>query len=363
MKIGIDARLLSETGVGRYVRNLIRELSVIDKENEYIVFLRRNAFDVFQAPNGRWSKRLVDVPWHSITEQIVLPWLFFREHLDLLHVPYFNAPILYPGKYIITIHDLTILHFDTGKASTLPYWLYKIRRIGYRLVLSLGIKRASHILCVSHTVKNDVIAQFHKSSKEVSVTYEGVDPVFTQKKSLRKNTVSEKYLLYVGNVYPHKNIDTLLNAYEIYAKKSAHPQKLVFVGPNDYFYEKLKQQVASKFYAHRVLFFHGLSDEVIKVLYADASALLFPSLMEGFGLPAIEALTMRCPVICSDIPIFHEILGVHATYVNAKLPDDMARAIIYISSKAKSHQDIADLSLKFSLRKMAEETLAVYETT
>ena len=118
MKIGIDARLVNETGVGRYVRNLIAELGKIDDKNSYVVFLRKSAFDSFALPNARWTKRLADIPWHSVTEQLFMPAIFNSEHLDLLHVPYFNVPLFYFGKFIVTIHDLTILHFDTGKATT-----------------------------------------------------------------------------------------------------------------------------------------------------------------------------------------------------------------------------------------------------
>jgi tRNA U55 pseudouridine synthase TruB len=135
MRRGIDARLLHETGVGRYIRNLIRELATGDQLNEYVIFLRETDFSQFNVPNSRWHKRKAEAPWHSFAEQFIMPWVLLREHLDVLHVPYFNAPIFYPGKYIVTIHDLTILHFDTGKASTLPYWVYKIRRFGYRIVL------------------------------------------------------------------------------------------------------------------------------------------------------------------------------------------------------------------------------------
>jgi glycosyltransferase involved in cell wall biosynthesis len=362
MKIGIDARLIGETGVGRYIRNLIRELAVIDTQNEYVLFLRKNAFNAFQVPNARWTKRLIDVQWHSITEQIVLPWIFLREHLDILHVPYFNVPILFPGKYIVTIHDLTILHFDTGKASTLPYWLYKIRRIGYRIVLSLAIKRAYHIICVSNIVKKEILTRFHKTSDEVTVTYEGVDPALLMKTKNRKNPVTGKYFLFVGNAYPHKNIDMLLIAYGTYISRVPNPQQLVFVGPDDYFYTKLKQKIAHLTFAKCVVFLHGLSDDTIRALYIGATALLFPSLMEGFGLPAVEALSVGCPVIVSDIPVFHEILDTHATYVSTIRPIELATAMIQISHGIKSREIPEDFLSRFSLHVMAEKTRALYET-
>ncbi len=173
MKIGIDARLVNETGVGRYVRNLIAELGKIDDKNSYVVFLRKSAFDSFALPNARWTKRLADIPWHSVTEQLFMPAIFNSEHLDLLHVPYFNVPLFYFGKCIVTIHDLTILHFDTGKATTLSYVFYKIRRLGYYISLLKAIFWSEKIIAVSESTKKEILDHFDVLSEQIEVIYEG----------------------------------------------------------------------------------------------------------------------------------------------------------------------------------------------
>ena len=166
MKIGIDARLINETGVGRYIRNLIGQLKVLDVSNNYVVYLPKILYDDFQLPNMRWEKRLATVRWHTAQEQFVMPLLFLKDNLDLLHVPYFNVPILYPKKYIVTIHDLTILHFMTGKATTLPYPFYALRKFGYRLILELGVRKAIGILVPSHTTKQEIIEQIQVLKKQ-----------------------------------------------------------------------------------------------------------------------------------------------------------------------------------------------------
>ena len=171
MKIGIDARLINETGVGRYIRNLIRELALIDSQNTYVVFVRKNAD--FDPPNSRFAKRVADVPWHSIREQMVMPFVFLKERLDILHVPYFNAPIFYPGKFMVTIHDLTILHFDTGRATTLPLPFYKLKRLGYWLELAIGLRRAKKIIAVSETTKQEILDHFDILPEKIDVIYEG----------------------------------------------------------------------------------------------------------------------------------------------------------------------------------------------
>jgi glycosyltransferase involved in cell wall biosynthesis len=171
MKIGIDARLIKETGVGRYIRNLIRELALLDTTNTYVVFVRRD--DDFVPPNSRWSKRIANVPWHSIMEQLRMPTIFYREKLDLLHVPYFNVPLLYFKKFIVTIHDLTILHFNTGKASTHPFLLYQLRRFGYYIELLKALFWSEKIIAVSQTTKQEILNHFDIVPENIEVIYEG----------------------------------------------------------------------------------------------------------------------------------------------------------------------------------------------
>jgi glycosyltransferase involved in cell wall biosynthesis len=368
MRIGIDARLIHETGVGRYIRNLIRELAILDDKNEYVIFLRKKEYQAFRIPNSRWTKCIADVTWHSIREQLVMPWVFFVSRLDIVHIPYFNVPIFYFGKCIVTIHDLTILHFDTGKASTLPYWMYKIRRTGYRTVLSLGVKKATRIIAVSNTVKNDIVRNLGVHPDKISVTYEGVDPIFyqTKRNGPPASRIQGKYFLYVGNVYPHKNIEFLLEAYRQYRKLAKEPASLVFVGPHDYFYKKLEAMIPSLGLEGCITFHHTLTDAQLYTAYEHAIALLFPSVMEGFGLPAVEALALGCRVICSDIPVFREILGNLPTYIHPDSIKDFSSAMVRISGEphdAKEYRKTTIPSLKkYSWVLMTQKTRSLYET-
>jgi glycosyltransferase involved in cell wall biosynthesis len=365
MKIGIDARLIGETGVGRYIRNLISELARLDTQNEYVVFLRKRSFAAFELPGANWQKKEADIPWHGAREQLVMPWIFLREHLDLVHIPYFNAPIFYPKKYIITIHDLIILHFDTGKASMLPYWLYKVRRLGYRIILGIGIRRAAHVIAVSETVKKDVTKTFGVKSPQITVTYEGVDSHLKgQLKNNKTSPISGKFFLYVGNVYPHKNIEMLLEAYMLYRGMVKHPARLVFVGPSDYFYKRLETLLPSLGLPDEIQVLHGVDDHQLSILLHQAIALMFPSKMEGFGLPALEALSLGCPVICSDIPVFREILKGHAFFADADSPSDFAQKMKSVSQKTHNRvlyrtKLVPFLSL-YTWRQMAEKTQRLY---
>lgn len=151
--------------------------------------------------------------------------------------------------------------------------------------------------------------------------------------------MKDNYFLYVGNAYPHKNLETLIRAAEI------ANVRVVYVGKNDYFYQRLGIMPKS------------VSDRELIKLYKNATALVFPSLMEGFGLPAIEALREGCPVIVSDIPVFHELLGESAIYFNPRDMHELARLLKLPIAKPKK------LEKNYSWQKMARETLAVYETS
>jgi len=336
MKIGIDGRLINETGVGRYIRNLIAELAVIDKENRYAVFVR----DEFIPPNERWEVRRADIPWHSVAEQVELPKVFAGEHLDLLHIPYFTIPIFYPGKFIATIHDLTILHFPTGKATTLPVSLYWVKVLAYRLILEIGLHRAAHIISVSHATREELMDHFALDERKISVIHEGVRGMKSGKRLIK-----EPYFLYVGNAYPHKNLELLIRATD---------KQLVFVGKEDLFYKRLPR-------LPNITFFGQANDEELGSLYAHAQALVFPSLMEGFGLPALEAAVLGTPVICSDIPAFREVLGPQGNYFN---PRDVSalRALLTHPENLKkpSKEEQQELLSRFTWRQMAEKTLQVY---
>lgn len=342
MRIGIDARLIAETGVGRYIRNLIEELEILDSSTEYVVFLRKKNFNTFKLPNTRWKKVEADVRWHTIAEQITMPRLFAQAKLDVVHIPYHNPPIFYSGPMIVTIHDLIILHFNTGNATTLPWPLYQLKRLGYWLELWIGLRRAKKIIAVSETTKQEIIDHFHIQEEKIRVTYEGVDKKFEP--GISKRIIKDPYYLYVGNAYPHKNLKMMISAC---AKK-----KLVLVGADDMFYRRLRSETVGD----NIIFFGSANDMELSHLYSNAEALIFPSLMEGFGLPALEALSFGCPVLVSDIPVFHEILGDNATYFDPLNSDDLRYKLSHVK-KISINKNFLD---KFSWQKMAAKTLEIY---
>ena len=272
MKIGIDARFWNETGVGRYIRNLVGELSEIDKTNSYVLFMKSDDTKLFKPKNNRWSVISTDIHWHSLSEQLHFSQILNQQNLDLMHFPYFSIPIRYSRPYIVTIHDLILHHFATGEATTLPFQIYKLKLAGYKYIMNRAARNAKRIITVSHATSKEIIDHLHVNPSKVSVIYEGVDPAIKNRKPYHKGTSysptgglspSEgriaaktenrkhgKYFLHVGNVYPHKNAKRLIEAF---SQVNSDGYSLLFVGKKDYFMQKLEKFVIKSNLEKKVL--------------------------------------------------------------------------------------------------------------
>lgn len=381
MKIGIDARLWNQTGVGRYIRNLVWQLQKIDTTNQYVLFVTSNDYSDINSQidnHKNWKIVKADIRWHSLAEQIKLPRILEKEKLDLMHFPYFSLPVFYRGKFIVTIHDLIINHFATGKASTLPLPFYYAKRFMYHRVLNFAVSHAQKIIVPLHAVKDDVIKTLHISAQKIVVTEEGSDlsSLRGTKKSYssleQKNRLpryarnDNKYFLYVGNAYPHKNLDTLINAFEAYKKETDDDISLLLVGKDDYFYKRLKEKIVQEKYAD-IEIRHAVTDNELFSLYQHACAFISPSYIEGFGLPPLEAMSASCPILVSDIPAFREVCQDVAFYFD---PTDISalkkqlQFMYNLNQQTKQNHVIAGLARvkDFSWKKMAEKTLEIYKS-
>lgn len=375
MRIGIDARLWNESGVGRYTRNLIRELQLLDKENDYILFvLQKDSKNIKQQVlSANFQTKEANIKWHTINEQIKLPSILYKENLDVMHFPYFSAPVFYRKPFVITIHDLIINHFDTGEASTWPLPLYKIKRIAYQFIINRVAKNAKKIITVSQSTKSEILDHLKIADKsKIIVTYEGIDENIRQTENQAlirlKHSVKPPFLLYVGNAYPHKNLERLITSFiKVLSNNEALKLSLVLVGKEDYFYKRLKKSVEDTRFKNSIVFYGEANDEELSALYRSADALILPSLMEGFGLPVVEAMANKCLVLASDIPSLREICNNAAFYFDPYNVKDISEKILFVISN-KKHDSLEEKiktgferSKKFSWEKMAKETLRVYQ--
>ncbi|MCL4353746.1 glycosyltransferase family 4 protein [Patescibacteria group bacterium] len=371
MRIGIDARLWSQTGVGRYIRNLVVNLQKIDKKNHYVLFVRKEDLEDIrpEVKNRNWKIAEANIRWHSVSEQIYFHKILENEYLDLVHFPYISVPVFYKRPFVVTVHDLIPYHYSTGKASTLPFPLYFLKRLGYKFVLNNAVRNSKKILVPLNAVKNDVAKTLNVSEDKISVTYEGCDDKLTVKlhgqTGPNYKVLDGKYFIYVGNAYPHKNLDRLLEAFSL-VQKEFKDLRLVFVGRKDIFYRALMAKARQYGLEDKIYHYSGVSDNDLTILYKNALALVFPSLMEGFGLPVLEAMAIRCPVVASDIPSLKELAGDSIIYFSPFDTEQIKRALVYVykgNYESKRVDKAYEISKHFSWRKMAEDTLKIYESS
>lgn len=370
MRIGIDIRLWNETGVGRYIRNLVENILAQDMKNEYTLFTKSLDIKHVESviPRGkRFRHRIVpaDISWHSFNEQLSFYLLLNKQSLDLIHFPYISIPILYKKPFVVTIHDLIVHHFSTGKATTLPPLLYKVKRLGYDQVIKHAVFSSRKIIVPLEATKQDLIASIGVDSKKIEVTGEGFDSHLKSNPEadefVKQHLTDNKYFMYVGNAYPHKNIERLVNIFLEFCKKSTC--KLVLVGKEDAFYNKLKDTYKSD----SLLFLHNIPDSHLASLYKHATAYISPSLIEGFGLPILEAMSLSCLVVVSRIPAHQEVCRDAAIFFEPQDSESMAKALhdtlaLENSKKTWYIKQGKIRASAFSWKAMAEKTISIYES-
>lgn len=379
MRIGIDARFYGSLGkgLGRYTERLIESLEELDTTHEFFVFLRHENFDEYQPKSARFQKVLADYHWYGLAEQLCFPWLLMKYRLTLVHFPHFNVPVLYPGRFVVTIHDLILLRYPTVRNTTrlaLGYWL---KFVLYRLVIRLACFRARSVITVSRFTESDLLREFPFLLGKTRVTLEGanrscfVSSVAKETEllgrfglidsdmatsSLSQRDIIQPYFLYVGNAYPHKHLESIG---EMAARFPEY--RFVLVGREDYFYRRLKRS----FEQPNLRFTGFLSDAEISVLYRHGLAYVFPSLYEGFGLPPLEAMSHGLPVVSSDRGSLPEVLGKAALYFDPENPDQFAEEISRVAHDPSLRERLKVSGYRrmrmFSWKRMAEETLAAYE--
>jgi len=397
MKIGIDARFYGpkQKGLGRYLQKLVEYLEKVDLSNQYVIFLRRDNWNEYQPSNPNFKKVLADYRWYGLPEQILMPIKIWQAKVDLMHYPHFNVPVFCCQPFVVTIHDLVLRRFPTRRASTLNPFLYWLKNLAYRLVVYLVIKRAKKIIAVSDYTKKDILKYFFAKSESASggkikpekikVVYEGAparrdiahrdSPLGTvldsrtvpKGLSLSKSGLSlgKPYLLYVGNAYPHKNLERLILSFKKLTEDKQMDYRLVLVGELDYFYQRLKNWSENLgFQGPKIIFTDFVSDSDLNILYQNASLYVFPSLGEGFGLPPLEAMAFGLPVVCSKATCLPEILGRAALYFDPENTEEMADKIKQVLKSQKLQEELIDQGFKriqkYQWSKMAQETLRIY---
>lgn len=357
-KIGIDARLYSQTGVGTYLKNLIYFFEKKNLKNKLIyIYLLPEDYKKLTFKNKNILKRKVYERWHTIGEQIGFAVKLYQDNLDLMHFTYFSYPIFYLRKFIATVHDVTPLLFKTGKASTKNQLIYKIKHLFFRLILWCQVNRAMKIITPSETVKKQLEGIYGKElAQKTSSIYEGVNyQILKSKENKQLIKKFSNFFIYVGNFYPHKNVEKLIEAFS----KLKTNSKLILLGPNDFFSARILHYINIMKCENNVVLVKNPTLSDLVFFYKNAKALIHPSLSEGFGLPLIEAAYFDCPIIASNIEVFKELLGNNYLSFDPNSVDDIVEKVKkFIDKKPKF--DYKNLIKKYSFEKMTDKTFEIY---
>ena len=355
--IAIDAREL-RTSTGRYIERLLHYLQKIDTENDYVVLLKPKDVAGWQPSNPHFSAVACPHKEFTFDEQ-----LGFKKQLDglgadLVHFGMVQQPILYKGKVVTTIHDLTTVRFLNPDKN--PYVL-KSKQLVYEQVIKRAAHKSLAIITPSEFVKKDLVNFTGIKPEKVTVTYESADPI-TEKPETVSGLEGTKFIMYVGRPTPHKNLGRLIEAF-VLLQKDNPDLKLVLAGKKDANYKRIEQSVAERG-TKNVVFTDFVSEGQLRWLYENTQAYVFPSLSEGFGLPGLEAMIHGAPVVSSNATCLPEVYGDAAHYFDPLDVNAMFKAIAEVLTDPVLRKQLTDngklTTDNYSWQRMAEQTLAIY---
>jgi glycosyltransferase involved in cell wall biosynthesis len=362
MHIGIDTRLTyyRTGGISTYMRRLVSALETIDTHNDYTIFQSRKASTTL---TNRFKSARLWTPCHHRLERIALSVELARFGLNVLHSPDFIPPFRGAHKHVITVHDLTFLHY--------PQHLTREARHYYNDQIQIAVKQADHILADSEATKTDLVNMLSVPAEKITVHMLGVDEQFhplepiTLEVVRQKHQLPEHYILFVGTFEPRKNILGLLQAYKLLLEDLPDAPPIVLVGRRGWLFDETMQSIRDLNLGDRILWRENIEDADLPAVYNLASVLVLPSFYEGFGFPALEAMACGTVPIVSNRSSLPEVVGEVGLQIN---PDDNL-ALKEAIQKALSDTEWRQLNQKLGLErakqfrwaKTAQIALSVYQ--
>lgn len=369
MQIGIDARLPTYQmgGISRYVIQLVAALAMQDDVHQYTVFhSRKDSINRFPQRTNI-SRQNLWTPCHHSLERWLLSMELIVHKLDILHSPDFIPPVYGARRHVITVHDLNFLYY--------PQFLTGDSKRYYADQIGWAVDHADGIIADSEHTRQDLIEQLNVAPSRVTTIHLAANPIFAAAAAsvnedaigatLRDYDLRSGFILFVGTIEPRKNLPTLLKAYAVLREQAGLATQLVIAGRKGWLYDDVFDAINRlKLQAH-VRHLEVVSDEELARLYLAAGLLALPSYYEGFGLPALEAMHCRCPVIASDRASLPEVVGqagillppddveAWATSMQLVLTDDGRRGQMIEAGLKQARQ--------FSWARTAAETRSVYE--
>jgi glycosyltransferase involved in cell wall biosynthesis len=359
--IAIDARMLEHSGIGTYLRNLLENFANLENEHVFeVICPRKEALRGLPPAKFRFVAAKSSI--YSVSEQ----WEIARlaRHAQVLHSPHYNATLLYRGNLVVTIHDLIHLT-DPNFKRTLAARFYA------RPMFNLVARRADCIIADSEFTKQQIMEHLGIPASKVNVVYLGVSDHFCpqdrRQAGLRVSTLlglERPYILFVGNLKPNKNVKTLIHAFSRICAKRDFGHQLVILGDDRKWKPGLVSECEKLGINERVLFAPHVPHEELPWVYAAAEILVMPSLIEGFGLPVLEAMACGTPVVCSRAASLPEVAGDATEYFEPISVDDLAATLERVLRSRELQETLRCKGLEriklFSWRECARRTLEVY---
>lgn len=353
MNIGIDVRKIRDTGIGTYIRNILREMFEINREDSFVLFGYPGDREVLSLPAERvtWVKNCSAK--YSLMEHLSLPWMARRYGVDVFHAPHYTLPFFLTCRSVVTIHDLIHLQFP----EYLPTGFHR----GYaRIMTTAAAKKADLIITVSENSRNDIKHLLGVDEEKVRVIYNGVEEKFFENKA--GWTEKRDHILLVTSPKPHKNLEGALRAFSMISNRIT--QELIVAGEPPDNGSPIYDLIEKNGITDRVTFRGRLSGDELRELYAGALILVSLSRYEGFGLPAIEAMASGAAVVLSDVSSHPEVAGDAAILVD---PDDTrgaSEAMFRLISDATLREEYIrrgfEQARRFSWKDAARKTLECY---
>jgi alpha-1,3-rhamnosyl/mannosyltransferase len=359
--IGFDARLIGALGIGRYISGLLPQLAALLGDRLTVFANRQDAAIVRSLIGGSTHLTTVNAQPYRLAEQSLLPLTLLRADLDLVHFPHYNLPLIKPGHFVVTVHDLFPFQFPEIHSGLLP------RQVNQMLMRN-AVRRAERIITPSQATALAVKQSFPRSADRVVSIPEAADDRFTSRRNPEAEAawqmrlgIRPPYVFYLGQWKAYKNLPVLLEAFA--RVRSTHPNSQLVIAGDDPRHPEVRQRAAA-LPEGSVVLPGRLPESAVPDLYRGAAVVLLPSRAEGFGLPVIEAMACGVPVICSDLPVLREIADGVASFCDPNDPAAFAAAIGSVLDTPNSgvHRQLGiERAHAFTWERAARQTVEAYE--
>ncbi len=359
MKIALDVRRIRDFGVGTYIRNLLQAMAAQNSPHQFHLIC--SAEDQPQLPPlpENFQIEIYNRRDSSRADHFGLPQLLASLRVDLTHIPFHRVPLMMRPPYIVTIHDLSSLFYDDATGLLHAARVFRLKR---------GLERASRIIAVSGATQRDVVNLVPQAADRVRLIYNAPDPQFLGRgrpdanqpgsglgspaatarerhRILERYQIRYPFLLYAGSIRPQKNIPRLIEAFAVVRQKledhgGYKDLRLIIIGDDISRYPNVRRAVIQSRVEQSVRFLGFVPLETLRVFHELATAFVFPSLYEGFGLPPLEAMASGTPVIASQVSSLPEVVGGAAMLVNPENVFDIARGITEVLQNGELREEL-----------------------